>query len=221
MIEQDIISSCDFLDYYPVASFTNRGCTELSVWINSYIHIEKGTGECISRLGANQSWDLAQYCQMKNVWTPHNERDQWRKRKNVLIKNWMNSLWPNDAIWQQRSGSTLARVMPCCLTAPTHYLNQCWFTISKIHQHSFTILQEILQPSITTISWKSIFLRFLWNLPGAKELMQKWKKPAAWTNGRMNKLTYKAISMSYSSILGEWQLLNVISHLVFLTLSII
>ena len=34
-----------------------------------------------------------------------------------------------------------------------------------------TILQEILQPSITRISWKIIFLKFLWNLPGANELM--------------------------------------------------
>ena len=36
-----------------------------------------------------------------------------------------NSLWPNDAIWRQRSGSTLAQVMACCLTATSHYLNQC------------------------------------------------------------------------------------------------
>ena len=36
------------------------------------------------------------------------------------------SLWPSDAIWGQRSGSTLAQVMACCLMAPSHYLNQCW-----------------------------------------------------------------------------------------------
>ena len=44
----------------------------------------------------------------------------------------INSLRPNDAIWQHRSGSTLAQVMACCLTAPSHYLNQCWLTISKV-----------------------------------------------------------------------------------------
>ena len=49
----------------------------------------------------------------------------------------IKSLWPNDAIWWQRSGSTLAQVMACCLTAPSHYLNQCWLTISKVHWHSF------------------------------------------------------------------------------------
>ena len=42
----------------------------------------------------------------------------------------INSLWPSDAIWRQKSGSTLARVMACCLTAPRHYLNQCWLILS-------------------------------------------------------------------------------------------
>ena len=36
----------------------------------------------------------------------------------------INSLRPSDAIWRQRSGSTLVQVMACCLTAPSHYLNQ-------------------------------------------------------------------------------------------------
>ena len=44
---------------------------------------------------------------------------------------WVNSLWPSDAIWRQRSGSTLAHVMVCCLTAPSHYLNQYCLIISE------------------------------------------------------------------------------------------
>ena len=36
----------------------------------------------------------------------------------------VNSLWPSDAIWRHRSGSTLAQVMACCLTAPSQYLIQ-------------------------------------------------------------------------------------------------
>ena len=35
-----------------------------------------------------------------------------------------NSLWPSDSIWWHSSGSTLAQVMACCLTAPSHYLSQ-------------------------------------------------------------------------------------------------
>ena len=37
--------------------------------------------------------------------------------------NWLR---PSDAIWRQRSGSTLDQIMACCLMAPSHYLNQCW-----------------------------------------------------------------------------------------------
>ena len=44
----------------------------------------------------------------------------------------LNSLRPSGAIWQYRSESTLAQVMACCLTAPSHYLNQCWLIISKV-----------------------------------------------------------------------------------------
>ena len=44
----------------------------------------------------------------------------------------VNSLRPSDAIWWHRSESTLAQVMACCLTAPSHYLNQCWLIISKV-----------------------------------------------------------------------------------------
>ena len=54
----------------------------------------------------------------------------------VLINTLFNSLGPGDAIWRQRTGSTLAQVMACCLTAPSHYLNQCWLIISKIQLHS-------------------------------------------------------------------------------------
>ena len=40
-------------------------------------------------------------------------------------------LWPY-AIWHRTSWSTLVQVMACCLTAPSHYLNQCWLNIHKI-----------------------------------------------------------------------------------------
>ena len=45
-------------------------------------------------------------------------------------------LWPCDAIWRHGSGSTLAQVMACCLTAPSHYLNQCWLIVNKVQWHS-------------------------------------------------------------------------------------
>ena len=52
---------------------------------------------------------------------------------DIPIPN-LNTLWPSDTIWH-KSGSTLAQVMACCLTAPSHYLNQCWLIISKVQWH--------------------------------------------------------------------------------------
>ena len=48
----------------------------------------------------------------------------------------VDSLGLSDAIWRQGSGSILAQVMVCCLTAPSHYLIQCWLIISKVQWHS-------------------------------------------------------------------------------------
>ena len=71
-----------------------------------------------------------------NQWCPSfsielNWINRWFTRQQGV-----NSLWPSDVIWRHRSGSTLAQVMACCLTAPSHYLNQCWLIISKIQLHS-------------------------------------------------------------------------------------
>ena len=57
---------------------------------------------------------------------------------NTFSWRWLwyfNSLWPSDTISRHKSGSTLAQVMACCLTAPSHYLNQCWLTISNVQWH--------------------------------------------------------------------------------------
>ena len=40
----------------------------------------------------------------------------------------VNSLWPSDAIWQQRSRSTLDKLMTCCLTP----LSYCWLFINVL-----------------------------------------------------------------------------------------
>ena len=81
----------------------------------------------------------------------------------------VNSLWPTDTIWRHKSGSTLAQVMACCLTAPNHCLNQYWLIISKVQWHS-SECNEILQPSVTEFSLKITYLKFCLHLPGANEL---------------------------------------------------
>ena len=43
--------------------------------------------------------------------------------------------WDTD-VWWHRSESTLAQVMACCLTVPSHYLSHCWLIICEIWLHS-------------------------------------------------------------------------------------
>ena len=112
----------------------------------------------------------------------------------------INSLWPSDATWRQRSGSTLAQVMACCLTAPSHYLNQCWLSSVRSSDIYLTaISQEISQPSITKISLKIACLKFHQNCLGAYELIPSRETnlllglggpriPVLWTDFFSNKL---------------------------------
>ena len=47
-------------------------------------------------------------------------------------KTSFNSLWPSDGIWRHRTRLTIVQVMACCLTTPSHYLNQCWLISSQV-----------------------------------------------------------------------------------------
>ena len=73
-------------------------------------------------------------------------RGQWVKSEKIFGRSWvyliqihkmLNSLWHRDDIRGWRSWSTQVQVMACCLTAPSHYLNQCWLTISEVLWHPF------------------------------------------------------------------------------------
>ena len=88
----------------------------------------------------------------------------------VTRGRWVHSLCPSDTMWWHKSGSTLAQVMACCLTAPSHYLNQCWLIISKVQWHS-SECNFTRDASITKIRLKITYLKFHWNSPGANELM--------------------------------------------------
>ena len=84
----------------------------------------------------------------------------------------INPLWPSEVIWWQGSRSTLAQVMACCLTAPSHYLNQCWLMMSEVLWHSpdnnFT--KKTLKIFIIELSLKFTNLILSLNPPGANEL---------------------------------------------------
>ena len=65
-----------------------------------------------------------------------------------------NSLWSSDAIilatliWD-----ILVQVMSCCLTAPSHYLNQYWLIISTMWWHSSIFTQVYFVGSCWKIYW--------------------------------------------------------------------
>ena len=80
---------------------------------------------------------------------------------------WVNSLGPSDAIWRQRSGSPLAQVMACCLTAPSHYLNQCWLFISKVKWRSS---KDNFTRDTSAINLWNYLKKCHSNFPGANEL---------------------------------------------------
>ena len=78
-----------------------------------------------------QSWFLDWRCRGGRGWDSLNIPSFSNELSCYLISLTNKySLWPSDAIWRQGSWSTLAQVMACCLTAPNHYLNQCWLVIS-------------------------------------------------------------------------------------------
>ena len=72
------------------------------------------------------------------------------------------TLWLIAVIWWHKSGSILAQVMASCLTAPSHYLNQCWQIISEVlwhlHGGNFTEKAQDIYPPYhdEVIKWKHI-----------------------------------------------------------------
>ena len=86
---------------------------------------------------------------------------------NSSAQDWciaiVNSLGPSDAIWQQRSGSTLAQVITWTNVDSSSVRS------SDIHLRAFS--QELPQPSITEDCLKINYLKIHSNLRGANELM--------------------------------------------------
>ena len=72
-----------------------------------------------------------------------------------------NSLWPTDTIWQHATGLTLAQVMTCCLTAPSHYLSQCWLMITDVQ---WQFCNRYLSHQLKTLATKLIF-KILFKFP--------------------------------------------------------
>ena len=64
----------------------------------------------------------------------------WRlhfKNHYHISQGWgVNSFVAPDTIWPHRHKPTLVQVMACCLTAPSHYLHQCWLNNNEVQWQS-------------------------------------------------------------------------------------
>ena len=125
-------------------------CTPCCLILNMLFHrISPG-------LQSKLAWcDEISYCLLKLY--------MFTKDQTSETDTWLyafNSVWPGDAIWSHRPGSTLPQVMACCLTAPSHHLNQCYYLINKALWHppesSFTASK---QASFYIMSSKIILLQ--------------------------------------------------------------
>ena len=86
----------------------------------------------------------------------------------LLACSHINSLWPSDAVWWQRSGPTLAQVMACCLTALSHYPHQSSARSCGIHLRATS--QEMLKISSLDMILKIIYSKSHLDLTRANEL---------------------------------------------------
>ena len=120
-------------------------------------------------------------------------------------KNSFNSLGPSDTIWRQRSGSTLAQVMACCLTVPSHCQNQFWLIISKVEWHSSKGNLTTDTSAITEIIWKIYFLKCQSNFPVANELLTY-----TWSD-----IFCSALSILWHSVLQIWGPCQTHFHLIY------
>ena len=67
---------------------------------------------------------------------------------------------------------TLTQVMACCMTAPSHYLNQCWLLIKEGLWHWSDCLSQWVPKLLFCIkSLKILLLKILLHHPGANKLI--------------------------------------------------
>ena len=123
-----------FIRKFSACSLSLSGC--LVQW-------EHSPSTILARPGTGGIWELCHSLPTGIGARPqgnHHQRRCWRKGEIGIALMYVfhiNSLWPSDTIWWQRSGSTLTQVMACCLTTPSHYLSQCWLIISGVQWHSY------------------------------------------------------------------------------------
>ena len=119
LIYQNITTWMRISDWYKYGLYPNKHAQCSYTWIGNYVHVKH--------------WDIITHpCSKFNSGLVLSMLAQYLCHHiyGISKPQWVSSLWPGDAVWRHRSGSTLAQVMAWCLMAPSHYLNQCWLIIS-------------------------------------------------------------------------------------------
>ena len=123
---------------------------------------------------------------------------------------YINTLWPSDTIWREKSRSTLAQVIAWCLTHQAiTWTNIDWTSAksSDIDIHIGAISQEMPHPSITEICLKITRLKFQSNFPGANELSTLAYFRLCMINTCCLSLWWRGRNMfDPKSIANDWQL---------------
>ena len=81
-----------------------------------------------------------------------------------------------------KTGQTLAQVLACCLTAPSHYLNQCWLLLTYRQWRPVAFIRGQFHNRYLQVinHWNKLeyYYSMYSNLPGTNELMPKpWSCP--------------------------------------------
>ena len=121
----------------------------------------------------------------------------------------INSLWPIEAIWPNRSGSILAQVMAHCLMAPSHYLILCRFQWGPL---TVTWGQlEILQPSIIGIclNLRSTYLKKMFKSSRSRWVNPVWMLMATWLGLCVIQLQCVCTHISFLLIKSFTQIISV------------
>ena len=72
-----------------------------------------------------------------------------------------------------KAGSTLDQVMACCLTAPSHYLNQCWIIICDVLMHLHQSIHTERQATILYNRFENYTFRITATSPKAQWLKMR------------------------------------------------
>ena len=123
------------------------------------------------------------YTEIMNKIYPHAKLTKCNKMLIVCMNTGVNSLRTSDAIWRNKSGSTSAQVMACCLTAPTHYLNQCWLQSRQVAFTRGQFHKRYINNQSLKLAWKLSSQNFINISQGPmsswKIIGPRWVRPTA------------------------------------------